>query len=204
MTTTRNTIIRQGETHRIAFQFMRSIKLARPLLPGAIEIRVPKMTETLDAGLILTFTYGQQFIDLTIASDVDLADERIQIQPYTGTVQLPVGASAPTNPRILADLAWRGQVRKNYNDPAPLLEYSFNLIGGLNGIVQGEISASATAGADANAIFSDIPPNIQLDAAFPRPVWAAAYYWDWESVTPDGSVRRELQGRVWITREATK
>ena len=205
MTYTFNTLIRQGETHKIAFLFTNSIRCLRNVEAGADEIYVPRMTEALPANFKLTFDLGfGRAVDLLTSAPVEIGDSTISIQQHTGTTIL-AGIRAQTTPRILADTTWRGQVRATYDSPDPLLTYAFNLIGGANGIVQGEISATATANATANAIFSDIPSNRQSSDDFSPAIWAAAYYWDWESVsTIDGTVKRELQGRTWITKEATK
>lgn len=203
---TYNTIIKQGETHRIAFRFMNSIRLVRNVEQGATEIHVPPMTEVLPADFTLSFDLGfGRVVDLVTASSVALGDEEIPIQTYAGKTRILANSRAQTTPRMLVDTTWRGQVRSAYESTTPLLTYSFNLIGGADGVVQGEISATATAAAMPNAIFSDIPENRQVQDAFEPTVWAAAYFWDWESVsTVDGTVKRELQGRTWITREATR
>jgi hypothetical protein len=206
MTYTFNTIIKQGETHRIAFRFMNSIRSTRLIEPGATKIHVTPMVETLPSGFTLSFDIGSgRVIDLVTSAAIDLDDTEIPINTYTCKVRIPASTRAQTTPRTLVDTTWRGQVRTAYESATPLLTYSLNLIGGATGVVQGEISATATAAATPNAIFSDIPQNRQLQDAFDPTIWAAAYYWDWESVsTVDGTVKRELQGRAWITKEATK
>jgi hypothetical protein len=206
MTHTYNTIIKQGETHKIAFRFMNSVRLTRNVESGANEIHVPPMVETLPSGFTLTFDLGfGRVVDLKTAASVALGATKIAIEPYTVSTKILADTRAQTTPRVLVDTTWRGQIRTAYESTTPLLTYAFNLIGGANGIVQGEISATATAAATANAIFSDIPANRQSPDDFSPAIWAAAYYWDWESVsTIDGTVKRELQGRTWITKEATK
>jgi len=205
MTYTYNKIIKQGETHRVAFQFMNSVRLTRLIETGATKIHVPPMVEVLPSGFTLSFERFGVVVDLVTASLVELGDKEIPVQTYTGRTSIPANTRAQTTPRTLTDTTWRGQVRTSYESPEPLLAYTMNLIGGANGVVQGEISATATAAAKPNAIFSDIPEDRQRQDAFDPKIWAAAYYWDWESVsTVDGTVRRELQGRAWITKEATR
>jgi hypothetical protein len=205
MTYTFNQLIKQGETHTIAFQFMKSIRPLRNIESGATKIYVPRMVEALPDNFKLSFDLGYgRVADLVVTEPVAIGDDEIIIAPYTGRTIL-AGTRSPTTPRVLADTTWRGQVRAAYESPTPLLTYTFNLVGGADGLIQGEIAANATAAAAPNAIFSDIPDDRQNQEAFAPNVWANAYFWDWESVsTVDGTVKRELQGRTWVTREATK
>jgi hypothetical protein len=205
MTYTFNTIIKQGETHKLAFRFMNSLRPLRNIESGATKIYVPRMVEALPDNFKLSFDLGYGRVsDLVVVEPVAIGDDEIMVQPYTGRTIL-AGTRSPTTPRVLADTTWRGQVRATYDSPDPLLTYTLNLIGGADGVVEGVVAAPSTAAAIPNAIFSDIPENRQSQEAFAPNVWANAYFWDWESVsTVDGTVRRELQGRTWITREATK
>jgi hypothetical protein len=52
--------------------------------------------------------------------------------------------------------------------------------------------------------FLDIPEDFQLDQNFTAPVLVKSWYYDWERVYPDGTVERSVQGRLWMTAEATK
>jgi hypothetical protein len=208
MTKKLNIVIEQGATSRTTLIINHAVRTVCPVLPNAVLVKVsPLMVDIPDAFSLKFKLSACETIEL-ITDGITLAGaETINIQPYTGTVTIPALSRAKIAPVDLTGEIWRGACRKKYSDPAPLFTWDFEITplqGLVIGIVPDELTEAITVTDRERVTFLDIPDDIQLDRNFTAPVLVKSWYYDWEREYPDGTVDRALQGRLWMTAEATK
>jgi hypothetical protein len=206
-----NIAIHKGSVFRQTFEFRHGLRLVDDLLPGNITapmtIRIDPLLIDLPANYRLRFPIkpyrGCTSIDLTTTTVTPAGEGLMTIEPYNQEIKIPYGSIAKTLPQDLTGQIWRGAIRKEYADVAPLLQFNFSL-DPLLGLVIMKASAALTASMLSNAIYSDLPENLQLPDFFDQKIWQGAYFWDAEYELPTGDVYRAFQGRAWVTAEATR
>jgi hypothetical protein len=208
----RNLVIRQGETSETPLIFLNSVVLAQDLTANLqsppTSIKVLPLTKDLPLGFELEFPAGGcQAIILTTSAPAILGAKTIQIQPYTGTKNIPCKKIANTLPVDLTGEIWRGQCRRKIGDTAIAFSWTFNLIP-LEGAVIGVVPAAATESliiADRERVaFSDIPEDYQSNENFDPAVLKKAWVYDWERVLANGKVKRVAEGLLWLVSEVTR
>lgn len=142
-------------------------------------------------------------VEVTTIAITPAGSDLVSIVPFTQDAKISCGSIAQTLPQDLTGQVWRGAVRKEYSDSSPLLEFDF-IVNPLLGLLTIKSPATITALLQSNAVYSDLPRDLQLPDSFSPKIWQNAYYWDAEYEMPAGDVYRAFQGRVWITPEATR
>ncbi len=208
----RNLVIRQGETSKTPLIYLHAVVLAQDLTANLqsppTSIKVLPLTHDVPSGFELEFPLtGCQKIILTTASIALAGAKTIQIQPYTGTKNLPCGKAANGLPQDLTGEIWRGQCRRKISDPTPAFSWTFELIP-LEGVVTGIVPAAVTSAlivSDRERVtFSDIPDDFQLKQNFRPEIYAKAWVYDWERVFPNGEIKRARDGLLWLVSEVTR
>jgi hypothetical protein len=200
MTAILNIQIQQGATFTKTFEFRKTVSVREPVISGAASISCYPLTVDLPVGQVLIF--GMESV--TAAASVPAGGVVIPITSYNG-MGILAGAFADIGAEDLTGLTWRAQVKKAYKDVQSLVEMSFEITP-LTGVVVAKISATTTALLTPNAIYSDLPPDIDIVSAddIRSDVWAKSYFWDLEYEDSSGCVTRIINGRCWITFEATR
>jgi hypothetical protein len=206
-----NIAIHKGSDFKQTFEFRHGLRLVDDLLPGNItaptNIRIDPLSIDLPANYRLRFPIkpyrGCTSIDLTTATVTAAGADLVSISPYTQDAKIPCGSIAKTLPQDLTGQIWRGAIRKEYSDAAPLLQFTF-AVDPLLGLVIVRVPATLTTPLLSNAIYSDLPENLQTKNLFLPRIWQNAYFWDAEYELPTGDVYRAFQGRAWVTPEATR
>jgi hypothetical protein len=206
---TYNIVVPKGAVFLQTFGFRHGLRLFDDLLPGSgsSKIAIEPLPIDLPANYRLRFPIkpcrGCSAIDLVTATTTLAGSDSINILPYGQDMKVPRGAVAQTLPRDLSGQVWRAAARKEYVDASPLLQFGFE-VDPSRGLVTMRASASLTAALTSNAIYSDLPEDLQSEGAFPPRIWQRAYYWDAEYELPTGDVHRAFYGRAWVVPEATR
>jgi hypothetical protein len=208
----RNLVIRQGETSKTPLIYLDAVILAQDLTANLqsppTAIKVLPLTRNLPSGFELEYPgTGCQTIILTTTSISLAGAKTIQIQPYTGTKNIPCGKAANALPQDLTGEIWRGQCRRKISDTAIAFAWTFELTS-LQGVVVGIVPAAITEAlviADRERVtFSDIPDDFQLRENFDPAVYSKAWVYDWERVYATGDIKRAREGLLWLTSEVTR
>ena len=210
-----NLVIPQGETYKRTIDPVHGLRLAKDLRPNLsvppASIEIDPLPVALPANYVLKFPLkGCDTLKLVTNAVTSAGSDTVSIQPYTGSATLPCGSLANTVPVDITGEIWRGSCRKKYSDLFPVFSWSIETFPSQSRIV-GTVEAGVTSAIVLNdrerIIFSDVPKNEddwQIEAKFKREIWAKAWFYDWERVFANGEIERVLQGRLWLTSEATK
>jgi hypothetical protein len=204
-----NLAISKGAVFQQTFEFRHGLRLLDDLLPDSSEtiIRINPLSIDLPANYRLRFPIkpqkGRTSIDLITTTSTPAGNDTVAILPYTGNLKIPYGSVAPTLPHDLTGQNWRGSLRAEYNDADPLLQFSFTK-DLARGLVTMKAVANLTANLPPNAIYSDLPADLQVAHGFSPKIWQDGYFWDAEYELPSLDVYRAFNGRCWVTPEVTR
>jgi hypothetical protein len=208
----RNLVIKQGTTSETPLIFLSAVVLAQDLTANSqsppTSIKVLPLTKDLPQGFELEFSMGGcQTITLTTSAIAIAGAKTVQIQPYTGTKNIPCKKVANALPVDLTGEIWRGQCRRRIGDTEIAFSWTFNLTP-LEGLVVGTVPATATESliiSDRERVaFRDIPEDFQDNENFDPAVLKKAWVYDWERVLANGKVKRAAEGLLWLVSEVTR
>lgn len=191
-----NLLIQQGSTFRKPFSFRHAIHVKRKVSATQLEIR--PLSSALLAGVELS---GADDLILEVTANAAQGDRVLTIANH-----LPAIANDTVLGGAKKDLTGttiRSFIRKAYNKPVEA-EFVCTVLGSpQNGDIEIELPASITAALKQNCTWEELPENIQDRSQIPEDLYLRGYVWDLETVLGT-TVSREIEGRVFITPEATR
>lgn len=190
-----NLLILQGSSFRKILSFRHEVFCKAKLSPTQLEVR--PLVVPLAAGVELQAAGD---LLLVVASAAARGDRSLQISPYDA--RIPRDTVFAATPVDLTGVAFRATIRTGYGKPS-IAELSCNTVSATEGAMQISLPAMITEGIKPNARWEDLPSDLQDREAFESDVYSASYVWDLESVVGI-EVIREVEGRVFVTPEATR
>jgi hypothetical protein len=195
-----NLCIKQGSTFSVVFVLRHLVTTIAAAAITDTMLEVAPLAHEIPSGAVLTF--GATSVTTTV--EAEIGDRTLEIEPLT--IAIPKGATAKGSLVDLSGQQARASIRRNFEDPEPLVDFDCSIDGSEVAIA---LSSVASAALPANITPGNLRRigDIQTDdfGKVFNP-GANAYFWDLELYNSGSPpiVTRWIDGRVLCSAEATK
>jgi len=199
-----NILILQGsDWNETTIQLCNSVQISCRARVGQTYLNIDPLGFPLSVGDKLK--YGRcSFI--TVSAIASIGAESIQVEPLTAA--LAADSELIGYPLDLTGYIGRFQIKKKYSDLTPLAS-GVPSINPDKGLIFPVLPSLITTSLPSNCTWQDLPDDLQDRDAFLadsklKKIWNSAYFWDLELVSASGIVKREIEGRSFISSEVTQ
>lgn len=199
-----NILILQGsDWDETTIQLCNSVRVSCGAKIGQTYLNIDPLGSALGIGDSLK--YGRcSFV--TISAIAHVGDESIQILPLPSAIA--ANSELIGYPLNLTGCTGLFQIKKNYADLIPLAS-GIPAISALSGLISPSLPNLITASLAPNCTWQDLPDDLQDKESFLadpklKKIWNAAYFWDLKVVSSAGIIKREVEGRSFVSSGVTK
>lgn len=199
-----NILILQGsDWNETTIQLCNSVRVSCRAKTGQTYLNIDPLGSALGIGDSLK--YGRcSFV--TISAIAHVGDESIQILPLSSAIA--ANSELIGYPLNLTGCTGLFQIKKNYADLTPLAS-GIPAISALSGLISPSLPNLITSSLVPNCTWQDLPDDLQDKESFLadpklKKIWNAAYFWDLKVVSLEGIIKREVEGRSFVSSGVTK